>query len=899
MHANCYSNSKIFRLGQKAGQFEAAAATDRDEVTALRPSPDEKHLAIGYANGSVRIFDVATNEIVYTLTVHRSAVNVLRFDGRGMQLVSGGQDTDLVISDMVAQVGRCRLTGHTAPVTDACFYERTGENIVISASKDTRIKFWNVDTRCCLKTIVDHRSDIWGISLMRGGDFLITGSGGSTLNVYKMTAAAAQPDEVTAALAQATDALATLAVDTEMEQDDLPSSIRCSLVGSIQRVGKGRTVGLCADASGRVLACHGTDDLVELFLFNDEAEAERRVAKRMKKLKKANAEQKTDTPTTTLSDEVRRLSTIRTECKVKSLDLYLNRQQPDQLSVAVSFADNYIKMFGINVGGGSGGRKNDEPPVVLKSLTQLGHHSEVRAVAFSSDGMAIASGSGNSLKLWNRESMASVLTVNDTGYVLCCCFVPGDRHVLLGLKSGALLIVDIVVGEIVEQIGTAHTAELWTISLMPDQKGCVTGGGDQTVKLWSFELIADGRRDGAAADTKVLSLLHKNTLKLEETIFCVRISANSKFVTVGLLDATVKIFFLDTFKLYLSLYGHKLPVLCLDISDDSAIIATGSADRNVKIWGMDFGNCHRSLFAHDDSVMALQFIPRTHMFWTCGKDGRIKQWDGDTFVKIINLAAGHIGEAYSLAVDPSGHHLVTCGSDRVIRLFERTQETIVLKDAQEEERARTEATQLATGDETDIPGLPNLKLASRKTVGSERAAESILECLEVGKAFDAADDASDVPPLMRAYAATNSTDYLIAVLTQIRSTDLEETVLLLPFSAICELLERVPTIADRRKDQTELICKVVLFAVRIHQKPIVGNHALRTVLHDVLQRLSGAIVEMRDLFGQNGHALQMLQRDIEARDGVELFRDVTKAKKKKDKTMKKRHLTKRLHIQMH
>ena len=51
---------------------------------------------------------------------------------------------------------------------------------------------------------------------------------------------------------------------------------------------------------------------------------------------------------------------------------------------------------------------------------------------------------------------------------------------------------------------------------------------------------------------------------------------------------------------FLSMYGHKLPVLCLDISSDSSLLVTGSADRNVKIWGMDFGDCHKSIFAHDD-----------------------------------------------------------------------------------------------------------------------------------------------------------------------------------------------------------------------------------------------------------------------------------------------------------
>lgn len=57
---------------------------------------------------------------------------------------------------------------------------------------------------------------------------------------------------------------------------------------------------------------------------------------------------------------------------------------------------------------------------------------------------------------------------------------------------------------------------------------------------------------------------------------------------------------MDSLKIFLSLYGHSLPVLCMDISSDGDLIATGSADKNVKIWGLDFGDCHKSLRkAHD------------------------------------------------------------------------------------------------------------------------------------------------------------------------------------------------------------------------------------------------------------------------------------------------------------
>jgi WD40 repeat protein len=66
------------------------------------------------------------------------------------------------------------------------------------------------------------------------------------------------------------------------------------------------------------------------------------------------------------------------------------------------------------------------------------------------------------------------------------------------------------------------------------------------VKFWQFELITDPNNKESKA--KVLSVLHTRTLKLEENVLCVRVSANSRLMAVALLDSTVQIFFVDTLK---------------------------------------------------------------------------------------------------------------------------------------------------------------------------------------------------------------------------------------------------------------------------------------------------------------------------------------------------------------
>ena len=50
---------------------------------------------------------------------------------------------------------------------------------------------------------------------------------------------------------------------------------------------------------------------------------------------------------------------------------------------------------------------------------------------------------------------------------------------------------------------------------------------------------------------------------------------SQRMVFVSSLDCTIKVFFDDSLKFFLSLYGHKLPALALDAADDDRHIAIG------------------------------------------------------------------------------------------------------------------------------------------------------------------------------------------------------------------------------------------------------------------------------------------------------------------------------------
>lgn len=137
-------------------------------------------------------------------------------------------------------------------------------------------------------------------------------------------------------------------------------------------------------------------------------------------------------------------------------------------------------------------------------------------------------------------------------------------------------------------------------------------------------------------------------------------------------------------KFYLSLYGHKLPVLSFDISTDNSLIVSGSSDKNIKIWGLDFGDCHKSLLLHKDAVTGIKFVKDTHYFFSCSKDRCIKYVNADTYEQIMSFADHH-GEVWGIGLSSIGDQVFSVSSDKSIRVWRQTSEQLFLDDERERE----------------------------------------------------------------------------------------------------------------------------------------------------------------------------------------------------------------------
>lgn len=826
---------------------------DKEEVTALAKSEKSNVLAVGYSDGSIKVWNLKICASEVSLSGHKSAVSCLSFDGNGTKLVSGSADTEIIVWDIVSECGLYRLKGHKGMIT-SCLFMKT-KNILVTSSKDMLVKFWDLDTQHCFLTVVGHRSEIWQIGLINNETRLITGSGDSELRIYKIT------DE---------------------KQDD-GSLLNVELFGVILRQSKGRVVSLVSDSEGRYLACHGTDSNVDIYHVLNEEEVKQKIHKKRKKetarLKKLpESKQLTEIKPDVVQevgDEIVHLQGFRLKEKIRSCDINLNGK--GELKVLLMYTNNSCGCYRIYL---------EESPLqcnLWSMLQHMGHRTDVRATGISSDASLILSGSGETVKIWNRNTLKCIRTM-ESDYCICCLFVPGDRHVIIGTKSGKLQLFDINAGNLLESVD-AHDGCIWGLSLSADKNSFVSGSADHEVKFWDFELVQDKNYSTTA---KRLSMTHTQTLKMAEEILAIKYSSNGQLLAVSLLDSTIKVFMADSLKFFLSLYGHKFPVLCLDISMDSCLIITGSADKNIKIWGLEFGDCHKSIFAHDDTITAVQFVAKTHYFFSASKDNTIKYWDADKFQNIMTLN-GHHGEILAMSVSSGGEYVVTASHNKSLRLWQRTEELLVIEEEREMEREEADEMSMIERNEKPIPGENDDEVgkAGKKTLETVKAAERIMEAIELFKEETEKQkdegDTYEPHPILKATGMT-PTRYVLDVLVKVKSSELEESLLVFPFSYVIDLLELIKEWLQRSW-QVERVVRCSTFLLKIHHNEITSSPVLLSTVDSLKQHTQQSVKLLKDQVGFNLAGLRFLRQQLELRN-VSFFDDAKENFNKKAKTKK-------------
>jgi WD40 repeat protein len=288
-----------------------------------------------------------------------------------------------------------------------------------------------------------------------------------------------------------------------------------------------------------------------------------------------------------------------------------------------------------------------------------GHSDYVRAVAFSTNGNVLASGSDDeTIKLWDVQTGSLIRTLTGhTDYVMAVAFSPDGEMLASGADyyDGSVKLWYYQTGEL---IGTLpySTNGVYSLAFSPDGKWLALGCANHDVRLWNTQ-------------TGGTALLSGHIRSVNAVAF----SPDSKKLASGDDHEDIKIWDVQNLTLIKTLSpssngGH---VDSLAFSPDSYtgnILAAGYGGSTIKIWNVQYASIIRELSGHSEGVLSVSYSTDGNTLASGSKDNTIKLWDIQTG-DLISTLTEHTNDVFSVAFSPTGYLLLASGSrDESVRL---------------------------------------------------------------------------------------------------------------------------------------------------------------------------------------------------------------------------------------
>lgn len=793
------ANEYLLVWSTKSLTLQSSQRVSDASITFLTKSNDK--LALGDSNGQITILSISSLTKSHSFEGHTGAITSLAFSSDGLTLASGSNDTSIILWDLVADSATVKFQGHKDAVTGVIF---DGESLV-SCSKDRTIKYWDLSSHYCFNTLVTNR-EVWSIDILHNR--MYGGCGDQYLHIWENN-------------------------EGKVEEKGVLT----------RQLTKGRTRNVSIHRLSELIAVQSSND-IEFYRLKTQKELEQ-LAKRRRKRRREKG--KDDEDDLLFPDQYTLVATLKSQQKISAFSfftkLYKSSTHSKCIKLALSLNNNSVEFHEIHYSID----KSTPYTALFETLDLLGHRSPAKFLSLSRDSMILMSSSTEAVKFWDIPSQNCVGTIPFEN-ANCGMWLFGEQYVILGSKSGMLTICDIYSRNIVWQ-KQAHKSNITSLRHSPVANILISAGADQDVKFW--RLLSD----------KKIRLKMFEVFTLRDEILGARFSPNGKFLCASLLDSTIQVFYSDTKKLNLNLYGHKLPVTCFDISYDSQLLISGSSDKNVKIWGLDYGDCHKSLIAHESPISDVRFLPESHFFLSAGRDRLIKYWDADS-AQCIAILRGHSAEVWGLAVSHLGDFFVSAGNDFSLRIWVLTDQQIFLEEQREKEiedsiRPSELGIQESKGEAVAL-------LATTKETLT--VSEQLIEALDIAKQYreHVVSGGSELPPYE--FQGIEDWQFVLKKLKSIRSSVLDSALQVLPYEYAIELMNHLERILDREAD-IETSARCILFLIKLHENRLLSSvfstddWLLR--LESLHTKLQARIRGYKNLVGRNLAACKWVSRYIE------------------------------------
>jgi WD40 repeat protein len=305
-----------------------------------------------------------------------------------------------------------------------------------------------------------------------------------------------------------------------------------------------------------------------------------------------------------------------------------------------------------------------DKPQRSRSSSLVGHTAAVSSVAFSPDGILLASCSKDAtVRIWNVATRTEAAVLPHSWPIAAVAFSPDGKVLAAAGDSTTVQFWNVGPRPRRSALESDHTEKINTVAFSPNGKLLATGSNDGTVQLRD---IATPRWSGMRKGTRVL---HSG----DETSFVsVAFSPDGQSLAAANSDMSAWVWnFGNPSSAFLGWrLWHHSSVTDVAFSPDGNTLATCSwVNGSVRLWDVATGMEIVTL-RNDVSAFAATFSPDGNFLATGGADKVVRLWDVATREQVGEPLVGHTDDVESIDFSPDGTLLATGSHDRVVRLWE-------------------------------------------------------------------------------------------------------------------------------------------------------------------------------------------------------------------------------------
>ncbi|KAL1138690.1 hypothetical protein AAG570_008752 [Ranatra chinensis] len=595
-------------------------------VKQIEPTPTAQHVVITSQSGDAQLWHVMSNTQVHTFKGHSGAVLCMAITKQSQYLITGSEDTSIIVWDLKTLELKLRIYEHIASVL--CVTLALGNSVIVSGGEDSRIIVTSLKTGDVVVKIDHHRGPVTALNVTPQGDILISGSSDksvclwelenftllNSINVPSPVSMLAITDDSVFLLVACEDNqlyLHTLATGTEIHclRGHKAKIVSITLAGDNQRAVAGGADGrvyvfdMHSGCLVRTIATsHNSQVTGVKVTINDDflitAGGNRITFWSFRKEDGVGVEDSGPIVTGKSHHQSKRFHTAPISCCEISRD---------GTTAVTGATDCLVNVWQLNTH-------------ELHS-TMEGHFGTVTCVAISPNGLFAISGSeDNTARVWGL-TLGLIVSVfkGHQATVTAVGVLSDSRRVVSSDRQGVFTVW------LADNATLLHSALGPTtyLSITPNMKYVVSGDGDNCVRIWPVTSHRDEERF---------------TVSHSEEITCFVITVDSMYVITGSRDMSLKVWLTVGGKLSQVLVGHTDQVTCVAVAiTNKSIVVSGSRDANLIVWDMETGDDLHLLQGHVGYVTCVKLAGDGSLAVSGSEDKRIIVWDTKKGVPLSSL----------------------------------------------------------------------------------------------------------------------------------------------------------------------------------------------------------------------------------------------------------------------